>query len=1516
MTSSLSSAIRRQQQPSMSTSQPLTLDSSTIFLTSHITLSLQSPPLSFSLLSTHSPLPPLPSDFPQSKLIPRTRFIVDGFRFSGDHSVSYFLSHFHSDHYAGLNPNWSKGIIFCSHTTGRLLIEVLKISSLFVVPLSLSEPVLIDGCEVSLIDANHCPGAVQFLFQIPGSGGGKSETYVHTGDFRYCDSMKLELGLTEFVGCDAVFLDTTYCDPKFLFPSQEESIEYIVSVIERFGVENEGSVKSVLFLVATYVIGKERILLEIAHRCKRKILVDSRKLAILRVLGLGKDDAFTEEESESDVHVVGWNVLGETWPYFRPNFVKVKEIMNERGYAKVVGFVPTGWTYEVKRNKFAVRTKDEFEIHLVPYSEHSNYEELREYVRFLKPKRVIPTVGADVEKLDSKHADSMRKHFAGLVDEMAIKQEFLMGFHRCTQGTDGMVEKDSTVGQNKMDQFMEVQSPQFKPQDENDQRIVLDSSSFGREPVAQDIALLSDSEKEELIQQLRDCLPTWVTELQMIDLLSSSGGNIVDAVSNFYERELEFHDQIIPCASADCTLQTSPLNKSASPAKPCFVNNPLGNVVASLDKKLKSPSTRNLTKSSNSTGKKRRNVDNKPNKKARSNSSLESTTQKQSTITSFFTKRGPYVSQCSGVETLLEESPNDKNMMPSDPIKSYKEELDQFIQIIHGSESLRTYAAAILEETKGDINMALDKYYSNPPEPYLCENENRLVDVGRSVRDGPSHSNCSSHGEKVPSDSEVLENMENLSLPILSPDNAAMTPVSLPAEQYSPVEHGWCLFVHLKLNKFLKFLTLPVEYQDACLLEIICPWFIVFPNWNDLLTWGDICAACWRHGKPAPYIHLARTFDLVEGEKGKIKATSMLCNMFRSLLALSPEDVLPAVYLCTNKIAPDHENKELNIGGSIVVAALEEACGTKRSKIQELYDSLGDLGDVAQLCRQTQSLLAPPPPLSIQGVFSVLWKIRYGLNDMIMVSDNVSNPSDQTGSRSTARKKSLIVSLMRSCREKEMKFLVRTLVRNLRIGAMMRTVLPALAQAVVMNASLHERTVENLKEQLQCLSAAMIESYNILPNLDLLVPCLLEKGIAFSSVTLRMVPGIPIKPMLAKITNGIPQVLKNFQNKAFTCEYKYDGQRAQIHRLADGSVRVFSRNGDETTARFPDLVNIIQESCGPAAATFIVDAEVVAVDRKNGRKILSFQELSSRERGSKDSLITVDSIKVDICVLVFDIMFANGEQKPERVLCCRLLSFPLRQRRKYFKDLFGTEKLGYFEYAKETTIEADDASLSSESTQMKMKSFLDDALSFSCEGIMVKSLDVDAGYSPSKRSDSWLKVKRDYVEGLGDSLDLVPIGAWHGNGRKAGWYSPFLVACYEPDTQEFQSVCRVMSGFSDSFYIENDRKFLKMTLVQMKEFFSGDKLLSRKPLYYQTAEVPDMWFSPELVWEIRGADFTVSPVHKAAISLVHPSRGISIRFPRFVRSVSDRKPEECSTSTDIADMFHSQTRKMDVSTEG
>ena len=228
------------------------------------------------------------------------------------------------------------------------------------------------------MDANHCPGAVQFLFASPGPS---AERYVHTGDFRYTESMTRDANLLEFVRADAVFLDTTYCNPKFTFPSQEDSVDYVVNAIKRVKDESSVSGERVLCLIATYAVGKERILLEVARRCGCSIHVDSRKMKILTVLGFGGENGvFTEDATGTDVHVIGWNILGETWPYFQPNFVKMKEIMMERGYARAVGFVPTGWMYETKKEGFAVRVKDSLEIHLVPYSEHSSYNELRDYI--------------------------------------------------------------------------------------------------------------------------------------------------------------------------------------------------------------------------------------------------------------------------------------------------------------------------------------------------------------------------------------------------------------------------------------------------------------------------------------------------------------------------------------------------------------------------------------------------------------------------------------------------------------------------------------------------------------------------------------------------------------------------------------------------------------------------------------------------------------------------------------------------------------------------------------------------------------------------------------------------------------------------------------------------------------------------------------------------------------------------------------------------------------------------------
>ncbi|XP_012701846.1 DNA ligase 6 isoform X3 [Setaria italica] len=1119
-------------------SKSLSINTSELFLSS--LASLPSPHAHPILTSASTPLPPVPAAVPPTALIPGSRFLIDAFRHAGDFSVAYFLSHFHSDHYGGLAPSWRRGLIFCSAPTARLVSSVLSVPPQLVVALDLGVRVTVDGWGVTAVDANHCPGAVQFLFSSPGPN---TERYVHTGDFRYTESMTHDPYLLEFVRADAVFLDTTYCNPKFTFPSQEEAVDYVVNAIKHVKDESSAAGKRVLCLIATYVVGKERILLEVARRCGCSIHVDSRKMEILTVLGFGGENGvFTEDASVTDVHVIGWNVLGETWPYFRPNFVKMKEIMVERGYMKAVGFVPTGWMYETKKEGFAVRVKDSLEIHLVPYSEHSSYDELRDYVKFLHPKRVIPTVGVDAGKLDSKEAIAMQKHFSGLVDETANKQEFLMAFHR--RSTDAT---HSCKDVAKCSILHDGEDAALLP--------AITSAS-------EQLDTLRENITEEMKKELSDFLPSWVSEEQIMDLLISSGGDVVKAASDFFERERDFFEEAnISCSE---TLKSekkhtsdhgSSADGSSQQECPLFSQKPVehSTKLVNLTPTGKKPNTPKKEKKRGS------GTTNKPKKKGRLTSSTESGGRKQSTITNYFIRATAATSK-SGTADKVTVKAHQNNVESDDQLtdiaKTQDQSVDQLLQIVDGGMS-REYAVSLLEKAKGDVTVAVDIFYSS------SENNVTAIDKNIALQNTQNETTDKCSNTDLACDSsQATPKVSNLHVQTSLAESDSAN-VSLPIEKYLPIEH-----------------------------------------------------ACWAAGQPAPYLHLARTFNLVEKEKGKIKTTAAFCNMFRSLLALSPDDVLPAVYLCTNKISPDHENMELNIGGSLVVSALEESLGTSRSKIHEMYKTYGDLGNVAQECRQNQTLLAPPRPLSIRDVYSTLRKL-----------------SAISGSGSAGRRKILVLHLIRSCREMEMKFLVRTLVRNLRIGAMMKTILPALAHAVVFDRKCAGDPVvslEGIQSQLQSLSTGVAEAYNVIPNLDLLIPSLLSEGTAFSASSLAMVPGTPIPPMLARITNGLTQSLKAFNGKSFMCEYKYDGQRAQIHRLLDGSVRIFSRQMKESTPRFPDLVNMIKELCRPEVSSFILDAEVVGVDRKKGNKLMSFQELSSRERGNKHSSIAIDNIKLKL----------------------------------------------------------------------------------------------------------------------------------------------------------------------------------------------------------------------------------------------------------------------------------------------
>lgn len=408
---------------------------------------------------------------PFYKIVPGFSICVDAFRYGAvEGCTAYFLTHFHSDHYGGLSASWRHGPIYCSRVTANLVKLQLKVSPKMLVEVDFEKPTEVpgtDGVYVTMIPANHCPGSSLFLFEKSIGNGKNSRVHriLHCGDFR-ASPTHVQHPLLRPVAVDPVsggsrqqridvcYLDTTYLNPKYAFPCQEDVVAACAEVCVRINevgvgglnktklfndnspasnlLQNQGgshpdlgktqnnkqAQRRVLVVIGTYSIGKERVCLGIARALKSKIFAPAAKQRICACLEDNElSTLLTSNPLDAQVHMqslaeMRTDTLAEYLRPFKPHF------------STVVGFRPTGWNYRPPAGRMidnppvsAVLHSDAWKARFtannlvpqrgsnkesclfsVPYSEHSSFRELSMFVCALHISRVIPTVNVGSKK--------------------------------------------------------------------------------------------------------------------------------------------------------------------------------------------------------------------------------------------------------------------------------------------------------------------------------------------------------------------------------------------------------------------------------------------------------------------------------------------------------------------------------------------------------------------------------------------------------------------------------------------------------------------------------------------------------------------------------------------------------------------------------------------------------------------------------------------------------------------------------------------------------------------------------------------------------------------------------------------------------------------------------------------------------------------------------------------------------------------------------------------------------------
>ncbi|MGQ4892921.1 MAG: ATP-dependent DNA ligase [Candidatus Njordarchaeia archaeon] len=582
---------------------------------------------------------------------------------------------------------------------------------------------------------------------------------------------------------------------------------------------------------------------------------------------------------------------------------------------------------------------------------------------------------------------------------------------------------------------------------------------------------------------------------------------------------------------------------------------------------------------------------------------------------------------------------------------------------------------------------------------------------------------------------------------------------------------------------------------------------------------------------------LCEYYEKLEILSGKIEMTKVLADLFRNS---DPNEIDKVVYLTWGKLRPDYEEfPELGIAEKLALRAISQAAGLPLKQVERLYKDVGDIGKAAEEAikkKKTATLVFQP--LTVSDVYDKLLKI-----------------AQASGAGSQDLKLRILMGMLVVAKPIEARYLMRTVIGKMRLGIGEMTILDALAEAF-----LGDRTKREPIEK----------AFNRRPDLGFIAKTIAKEGLD-GILKVKVTPGIPIRPMLAERLSDPKEILEKAGGKVLA-EYKYDGERAQIHKMGE-RVMIFSRRLENITSQYPDVVEAAKKDIDAKEA--IVEGEIVAIDPETG-DMRPFQELMRRKR-KYDIKKMMEEIPVK--VFLFDAIYVDGKE---------LLELNQLERRKILEKII-----------KPSDVLTIATHLITDNVE-DLEKFFYKAIDDGCEGLVVKSISEEAVYQAGARGWLWIKYKREYKSEMTDTVDLVVIGAFKGTGRRAGTYGALLLAAYNDEDDVFESVCKVGTGFTDADLAEIP--------IKLKEHVT-----EVKPKNVVSDMEPDVWVEPKFVMEVLGAEITLSPVHVAGKKIIKEKlkkdAGVAIRFPRFIRWRDDKSPYDATTSKELVEMYFAQLKK-------